>query len=79
MNAVGKFEKEALEALRRAVSRALDCRRRLGQYAVFCEDGRVIFDGPDAPPGHGHSMHAGAGEAVETDSASDSEPRGRKT
>lgn len=31
------------------VTRALDRKRRLGQYAVFRENGRVIFDGPDAP------------------------------
>ena len=45
----GKFEEEALAALQRAVTRVLDRKRRLGQYAVFWEDGRVIFDGPDAP------------------------------
>lgn len=33
----------------RAVTRALDRKRRLGQYAVFWEDGRETFDGPDAP------------------------------
>lgn len=45
----GKFEEEALAALQWAVTRALERKRRLGQYAVFWEDGRVIFDGPDAP------------------------------
>lgn len=45
----GKFEEEALAALQRAVTRALDRKRRLGQYAVLWEDGRVVFDGPDAP------------------------------
>ena len=48
----GKFEEEALAALQRAVTRALERKRRLGQYAVFWEDGRVIFDGPDAPAEH---------------------------
>ena len=48
----GKFEEEALAALQRAVTRALDRKRRLGQYAVFWENGRVIFDGPDAPAEH---------------------------
>ena len=49
MAQLGKFEEEALAALQRAVTRALDRKRRLGQYAVFWEDGQVIFDGPDAP------------------------------
>ena len=48
----GKFEEEALAALQWAVTRALERKRRLGQYAVFWEDGRVIFDGPDAPAEH---------------------------
>ena len=48
----GKFEEEALAALQRAVTRALERKRRLGQYAVFWEDGRVVFDGPDAPAEH---------------------------
>ena len=52
MASPGKFEEEALAALQRAVTRALDRKRRLGQYAVFWEDGRVIFDGPDAPAEH---------------------------
>ena len=45
----GRFEEEALAALQRAVTHALERKRRLGQYAVFWEDGRVIFDGLDAP------------------------------
>ena len=49
MDPRNKFEEEALAALQRAVTRALNRKRRLGQYAVFWEDGRVIFDGPDAP------------------------------
>ena len=52
MDPPGKFEEEALAALQRAVTRALDRKRRLGQYAVFWEDGRVIFDGPDASVEH---------------------------
>ena len=52
MAPLGKFEEEALAALQRAVTRALDRKRRLGQYAVFWEDGRIIFDGPDAPAEH---------------------------
>ena len=52
MASPGKFEEEALAALQRAVTRALERKRRLGQYAVFWEDGQVIFDGPDAPAEH---------------------------
>lgn len=43
------FAIEGLKALQRAVDQALERKRRLGQYAVFWRDGRVIFDGPDAP------------------------------
>ena len=49
MATLDEFEQEALDALQRAVTRALERKRRLGQYAVFWENGRVIFDGPDAP------------------------------
>ena len=35
MAQLGKFEEEALAALQRAVTRALDRKRRLGQYAIF--------------------------------------------
>lgn len=40
---------DGLKALQRAVDQALERKRRLGQYAVFWRDGRVVFDGPDAP------------------------------
>ena len=40
---------EGLKALQRAVDQALERKRRLGQYAVFWRDGRIVFDGPDAP------------------------------
>ena len=43
------FEMKGLKALRRAVDQALEPKRRLGQYAVFWNNGRVVFDGPDAP------------------------------
>ena len=49
MATLDEFEREALDALQRAVTRALERKRQLGQYAVFWENGRVIFDGPDAP------------------------------
>lgn len=70
----GRFEEEALAALQRAVSRALDRKRRLGQYAVFWRDGRAVFDGPDAPVEEMRSTARGridAGEAGEPVAATD--------
>ena len=60
MASPGKFEEEALAALQRAVTRALERKRRLGQYAVFWEDGQVIFDGPDAPVSQDGAVRRGA-------------------
>ena len=73
----GRFEEEALAALQRAVSRALDRKRRLGQYAVFWQDGRVVFDGPDAPVDEMRSTlwgRIGAGEAGEPAAGTDPDP-----
>lgn len=41
-----------LEALRRAVSKALEKKRRLGQYIVVWQDGRPVVKGEDAPASH---------------------------
>ena len=38
-----------LEALRQAVGKALDKKRRLGQYAVIWQDGKPVLTGEDAP------------------------------
>ena len=38
-----------LEALRSAVSKALEKKRRLGQYAVVWKDGKPALIGEDAP------------------------------
>ena len=46
---MGKFEKDSLAALQRAVTKALDRKRRLGQYAVLWENDRMVLIGPDAP------------------------------
>ncbi|MBE0436598.1 MAG: hypothetical protein IBX56_12430 [Methylomicrobium sp.] len=35
--------------LNKAIAATLEKKRRLGQYAVFWEDGKVIFRGEDAP------------------------------
>ena len=43
------FAMEGLKSLRRAVAEALERKRRLGQYAVFWRDGRIVYEGPDAP------------------------------
>jgi hypothetical protein len=42
MNHLSPDERIALAALRLAVARALDRKRRLGQYAVIWQDGRVV-------------------------------------
>jgi hypothetical protein len=39
----------ALESLRVAVAKALDRKRRLGQYAVMWENGAPVLIGEDAP------------------------------
>ncbi len=39
-----------LQALRDAVTEALEKKRRLGQYAVIWQDDRPVFIGDDAPP-----------------------------
>lgn len=38
-----------LDSLQLAVSKALERKRRLGQYAVFWQDGAPVFIGEDAP------------------------------
>ena len=49
MAEIDDFAMEGLKALQRAVDQALERKRRLGQYAVFWRNGRVVFEGPDAP------------------------------
>ena len=51
------FAMEGLKSLRRAVAEALERKRLLGQYAVFWRNGRVVFEGPDAPDAPGSSEH----------------------
>ncbi len=38
-----------LESLRKAVTKDLEKKQRLGQYAVMWRDGRPVFIGEDAP------------------------------
>ncbi|MYL22620.1 hypothetical protein GLV89_02265 [Halomonas alkaliantarctica] len=40
---------EMLNSLRTAVAETLERKRRLGQYAVFWQDGKPVFIGEDAP------------------------------
>jgi hypothetical protein len=40
---------QTLETMKQAVAKALDKKRRLGQYAVFWEDGKPVLIGEDAP------------------------------
>ncbi len=41
-----------LETLRQAVGKALEKKRRLGQYAVTWQNGRPVVTGDDAPRVH---------------------------
>jgi len=52
MNTLSSDNQRALDALRSAVTKALDRKRRLGQYAVIWRDGHVvrINPGDDAQP-----------------------------
>ena len=42
MSTLSADDQRALDALRSAVTEALDRKRRLGQYAVIWRDGRVV-------------------------------------
>lgn len=50
MTTLSPHGQQALEALRRAVAKALDRKRRLGQYAVVWKDGKITYIGENAPP-----------------------------
>jgi len=41
--------KRMLEALQHAVDKALEKKRRLGQYAVIWKNGKPVLTGEDAP------------------------------
>lgn len=40
---------QMLDCLKQAVAKALEKKKRLGQYAVFLEDGKPVLIGEDAP------------------------------
>ena len=44
-----KETKQMLQALEAAVTKALDKKKRLGQYAVVCRDGKPKFIGENPP------------------------------
>jgi hypothetical protein len=43
-----------LDALRRAVTDALERKRRLGHYAVTWDQGEIRLDGEDSPRAYGY-------------------------
>ncbi|WP_028588155.1 hypothetical protein [Desulfocurvus vexinensis] len=49
MNSPSPEGQEQLDALRQAVGKVLDKKRRLGQYAVTWQDGKPVVQGEDAP------------------------------
>lgn len=52
---------KALESLRSSVAKALDRKRRLGQYAVVWKDGKSVYIGPN-PPDSKESTRSGSGK-----------------
>ena len=46
-------DQQTLDALQQAVTAELDRKARLGHYVVIWQDGRVVLQGPDAPPAPG--------------------------
>lgn len=49
MTRLSNTDERALDALRRAVTEALERKRRLGEYAVIWRDGKVVRLEPDEP------------------------------
>ena len=50
MSTLSADDQLALDALRAAVAEALERKRRLGQYAVIWQDGKVVRIEPDDAP-----------------------------
>ena len=57
MSRLSTTDQHALDALRSAVAKALDRKRRLGQYAVIWRDGKVVRLEPDDLPLIDESVH----------------------
>ncbi len=57
MNTPSQDTQKILEVMRKAVEKALDRKKRLGQYAVIWQDGKPVLIGEDAPkPQDNHTM-----------------------
>jgi hypothetical protein len=50
MTQISPEAQKTLQALRNAVEKTLDRKRRLGHYAVMWQDGKPLCVGEDAPP-----------------------------
>jgi hypothetical protein len=48
-NTPTKEGQEQLDALRKAVGKTLEKKRRVGQYALTRQDGKPVIQGEDAP------------------------------
>lgn len=49
MNNISPETQKTLDSLKIAVTKALEKKRRLGQYAVIWQDGKPVAIGQDAP------------------------------
>jgi len=49
MNTPSQDTQKMLDVMRKAVEKALDRKKRLGQYAVIWQDGKPVLVGEDAP------------------------------
>lgn len=52
MKTIPEEDQRVLDALQAAVTKELDKKRRLGQYAVIWQDGKPVAIGEDAPEPH---------------------------
>lgn len=49
MTLYNEEDRKVLESLQKSVNKALDRKRRLGQYAVVWKDGKPFYIGPNSP------------------------------
>lgn len=52
MNTPSQDTQKMLDVMRKAVEKALNRKKRLGQYAVIWQDGKPVLVGEDAPNQH---------------------------
>lgn len=55
MNTPSQDTQQMLDVMRKAVEKALDRKKRLGQYAVIWQDDKPVLVGEDAPKQHSKS------------------------